>query len=185
MGDPKGADNLATSNPTSLSPDTPSTHIRTALESDAMAIAQLHQRAFGPGRFALTAYRVREAGEFDMRCNQVALVDNEIVGAVGFTPIEIGETANALLLGPLAVDPKHTNIGLGSHLIRAGSHAANSQGIKLIILVGDLAFYQRLGFVAVPPGQITMPGPVNPARLLALELSPGALKDYRGPITAA
>ena len=33
-------------------------------------------------------------------------------------------------------------------------------------------------------GQITLPGPVNPARLLALELAAGCLAGYRGAVKA-
>ena len=34
------------------------------------------------------------------------------------------------------------------------------------------------------PGQIALPGPVNPQRLLAAELRTGGLADYRGLVTA-
>ncbi len=39
-----------------------------------------------------------------------------------------------------------------------------------------------MGFVPVPPGRIVMPGPVDPRRLLACELAPGALDATRGPM---
>ena len=63
--------------------------------------------------------------------------------------------------------------------------AARADGLALVLLVGDEPYYARLGFVRVPAGQITLPGPVNPQRLLAAELRPGALADYRGLVTAA
>jgi predicted N-acetyltransferase YhbS len=50
--------------------------------------------------------------------------------------------------------------------------------------VGDLPYYERFGFVNVPPGQIILPGPVNPRRLLARELVDGALSRYRGSVIA-
>jgi predicted N-acetyltransferase YhbS len=38
--------------------------------------------------------------------------------------------------------------------------------------------------VPVPLGQIRLPGPVDPARLLALELAPGALGNATGLVQA-
>jgi predicted N-acetyltransferase YhbS len=46
-----------------------------------------------------------------------------------------------------------------------------------------MPYYGRLGFVPVPPGQITLPGPVNPARLLAFELQPRALAGFSGLVS--
>ena len=48
------------------------------------------------------------------------------------------------------------------------------------MLVGDEPYYARLGFRRIPRGQITLPGPVDPERLLAVELAPGALAGYCG-----
>ena len=62
--------------------------------------------------------------------------------------------------------------------------AARAAGIALVLLVGDEPYYARLGFKRVPPGQITLPGPVNPDRLLAAELAPGALAGYSGRVAA-
>ncbi len=56
--------------------------------------------------------------------------------------------------------------------------------MRLVVLVGDEPYYGRFGFRPVPPGQITLPGPVDPRRLLAAELEPGALAGYRGAIVA-
>ena len=47
-----------------------------------------------------------------------------------------------------------------------------------------MPYYGRFGFKPVPPGQITLPGPVDPARLLALELVPGALAATTGMVRA-
>jgi predicted N-acetyltransferase YhbS len=61
---------------------------------------------------------------------------------------------------------------------------ARADGIRLVVLVGDEPYYARFGFHPVPPGQIGLPGPVDPKRLLAAELAPGALQSYRGLIVA-
>jgi predicted N-acetyltransferase YhbS len=89
----------------------------------------------------------------------------------------------ALLLGPLTVDPAFRSRGIGKMLIDAALEAAQVQGHKLVLLVGDEAYYARSGFKRVPPGKIVMPGPVDPMRVLARELADGALDSMSGTAT--
>lgn len=157
---------------------------RRAHESDLAAISELHERTLGPGRFARSAYRVREGTAGVSRFCRVALLDRRIVAALRMTEITIGGTDGALMLGPLAVDPEFTGQGCGRRLIAELLDDARAAGIKLVVLVGDPPYYGRFGFQHVPMGQILLPGPVNPLRLLAVELKPGALAEYRGPVHA-
>lgn len=158
---------------------------RAATPDDIGAIALLNAEAFGPGRFARTAYRVREGmPPVSAFCKVCVTEDGRIIAAVRFTPIRIGGHDAALLLGPLAVAPSHANQGYGRQLIALGLEQAKADGIGLVLLVGDEPYYGRLGFQRVPYGQITLPGPVDPGRLLAAELRPGALAEARGRVTA-
>jgi predicted N-acetyltransferase YhbS len=159
--------------------------IRPARPEDRTAIAALHARAMGPGRFARTAYRVREAATrgFSPFC-RVSLLAGRLVAAVQFTPVRIGGREGALLLGPLAVAPDLANRGHGRGLAARALDDARAAGIALVVLVGDEPYYARLGFRRVPRGQILLPGPVDPDRLLAVELRPGALRDYAGALEA-
>ena len=116
---------------------------------------------------------------------RVALLDSRIIAAVRFTDITIGGVGGALLLGPLAVDPDFAGKGFGRQLIGEALEAAKADGVRLVVLVGDEPYYGRFGFRPVPPGQITLPGPVDARRLLAAELEPGAFAGYRGGIIAA
>jgi predicted N-acetyltransferase YhbS len=145
----------------------------------------LQSRAFGPGRFARTAYRVREGGPGLSPFCRVALLDDRLVAALRMTPIAIGGQAEALLLGPLAVDPEEAGRGYGRRLVAESLEAARAGGIRLVVLVGDMAYYGRFGFEPVPPGQIRLPGPADPARLLAAEVQPGALATFRGLVARA
>jgi predicted N-acetyltransferase YhbS len=158
--------------------------LRPVLPADRADIAALHARAFGPGRFARTAYRVREGTADISPFCRVCLKEGRIVAAVRFTPILIGGKGGALLLGPLAVDPDFANQGYGRALVRAGLEGAGRGGIALVVLVGDEPYYAPLGFVRVPEGQITFPGPVDPKRILAAELRPGSLAAFTGRIAA-
>jgi predicted N-acetyltransferase YhbS len=155
------------------------------LPADRPAVSALHAKVFGPGRFTRTAYRVRERGGNQLsRYCRLSELGGRLVAAVRFTPITIGGKPGGLLLGPLAVDPDFANRGFGRHLIGEALAAAKADGVAVVVLVGDLPYYGRFGFQPVSPGSITLPGPVNPYRLLAVELQPGALGMFAGPIAA-
>jgi predicted N-acetyltransferase YhbS len=148
---------------------------------DALAIERLHQRTFGPGRYAKTAYRIREGVSHDLALSFIARIGTLMVGSVRLSPIRIGET-KALLLGPLTIEPPFRSRGIGQKLIERALRAAKESGHKLVVLVGDSAYYQRAGFKRIPKGQVTMPGPVDPVRLLIAELSDGTFAGVAGEI---
>ncbi len=152
--------------------------------ADADAIEHLNERVFGPGRFARSAYRVRETADPDPALSFVARVGTLLVGANFMTPIAVAD-APALLLGPLIVEPVFRSQGIGEALVNRSVEAAKAGGWKLVILVGDEPYYARMGFKPVPPGRIRLPGPVDPARLLYYELEPGALEAAKGEARGA
>ncbi|MGE0023021.1 MAG: GNAT family N-acetyltransferase [Hyphomicrobium sp.] len=160
---------------------------RPVAPDDVPLISALHDRVFGPGRFARTAYRVREqmgpGSELSRFCRLVAAPDH-LIAALRMSEIAIGGEAGAALLGPLVVAPEHADQGYGRALVKDAIEAARAAGVRLVVLVGDEPYYGRFGFKPVPPGTITFPGPVNPARILAAELAPGALAEYAGVISA-
>jgi len=151
---------------------------------DLAKVSQLHARVFGPGRFARSAYRVRQGAPAISRYCRAAFLGPRMIASVRFTEITVGGSGGALLLGPLAVDPEFAGQGFGRRLIDEALTAARSDGVRLAVLVGDEPYYARFGFHPVPPGQIVLPGPVDPKRLLAAELEPGALATYRGSVAA-
>jgi predicted N-acetyltransferase YhbS len=153
---------------------------RPAGPDDLPAMVALQSRAFSPGRFARTAYRVREGGPDLSPFCRVALIGDRLVAALRLTSINVGGHSGALLLGPLAVEPDEAGRGYGRRLVAESLDAARAEGMALVLLVGDTAYYGRFGFKPVPPGQIRLPGPVDPARLLAAEVQFGALATFRG-----
>jgi predicted N-acetyltransferase YhbS len=150
-------------------------------KDDAEAIERLHERTFGPGRYAKTAYRLREEVEHSIDLSFIARIGTLLVGSVWLTPIRIGAT-RALLLGPLTVEPAFRERGIGQALIARALKQADAKGHRLVILVGDEPYYGKSGFTSVPPGRIVMPGPVDPARLLVAELAPGAFDRVSGRV---
>jgi len=160
-------------------------HIRAEAPQDDDAVEQMAAEAFGPGRFSRSAFRLREGVEHEHALSFVALMEKlggggkELVGSVRLTRILIGEEP-ALVLGPLVVARSRKNLGIGRELMHRSLFEARQRGHRFVILVGDHPYYGKFGFHVVPRGQITLPGPVDPGRLLYCELAPGILENYRG-----
>src|ERR1700759_1595815 len=84
---------------------------------DAPAIEHLNARTFGPGRFAKSAYRLREEVAHIPELSFTARVGTLMVGSVRLSPIVIGANTKALLLGPLTIEPPCRSRGIGRKLI--------------------------------------------------------------------
>ena len=151
---------------------------------DLDAIEDLLDRAFGKGRHAKAAYRFRDNTPPVEGLSLVARRDGRLVGTIRFWPAVIegtdGQRLNALLLGPIAVEPDLKGIGIGRALMRAGLEKARESGHRLVILVGDFEYYSRLGFKRVPLGALRFPGWVDETRILYMNLAPGAFGNRSG-----
>ena len=160
-------------------------HIRAEAPQDDDAVEQLAAEAFGPGRFSRSAFRLREGVEHEHALSFVALMEKidgggeELVGSVRLTRILVGEEP-ALVLGPLVVARTRKNLGIGRELMHRSLTEARTRGHGFVILVGDHPYYSKFGFHVVRHGRITLPGPVDPARLLYCELVPGNADRYSG-----
>lgn len=151
------------------------------------ALSQLFAEVFGPGRFARAAYRVREAAG-PQATNWFGVRDGSgeagLIGAVGMTPVSCG-AQSGVMLGPIAVRAKNQRGLIGSGLMNHALAWADASGFAFVILVGDLPYYERFGFARVPFGQVTFPGPVDPARVLARCCAPLVAMDLAGEVRAA
>jgi predicted N-acetyltransferase YhbS len=148
---------------------------------DVQAIERLHERTFGPGRFVLSAYRLREHMDHLLDLSFTAWIGTLLVGSVRQLPVCIGDTPT-LLLGPLTVEPPFRSRGVGRALLDRALSEAKAKGHRLVLLVGDEAYYSRVGFKVVPKGRASMPGPVDYSRLLVVELVEGAFINVSGAI---
>jgi hypothetical protein len=70
-------------------------------------------------------------------------------------------------------------------MINESLKRANALGHRAVLLVGDEPYYRRFGFERRFAERLVMPGPVERARFLGLELAPGALSDARGRVLPA
>ena len=153
-------------------PDVPMTKIHQTQSQHHADIDLLLDHCFGPGRVARTAERLREGNQqIDAYARLYLDGEGQVRGAISYWPIRIGDTP-ALLLGPLAVHPSLQGKGVGLALMRESLEQIDNERFKAVLLVGDLPYYQRVGF-AVAPSAIRMPGPVDQARLL-LQVPDGA-----------
>ena len=147
---------------------------------DAAEAMILVDRVFGPGRYAKAAERLREGNRFIPELSFVAREGDRLMGTVRLWPVRIGDRP-ALLLGPIAVDPEARDRGLGAALVERACDAARRGGHAVVVLVGDLAYFERLGFHA-PAGAVTLPGPADPRRVLVRGLAAGALDGLAGEV---
>ncbi|MBI5313993.1 MAG: N-acetyltransferase [Methylocystis sp.] len=159
--------------------------IRDEAPGDAKAREALLDDAFGPARFLKTCQRLRDGSA---PAPGLALVATDCVGGLIGTlrlwPVLAGGRA-ALLLGPLAVAGQARSLGVGGALIRESLARAADFGHRAVLLVGDAPYYARFGFERRLTERLTMPGPVERARFLGLELVEGALHGVRGRVVAA
>ncbi|MGE0500155.1 MAG: GNAT family N-acetyltransferase [Rhizobiaceae bacterium] len=142
-------------------------------------IEAINEEAFGPGRFVRAAYRIREGGPHERALSFVASDKGQLVASVRMTRVAAGE-GRALMLGPLVVRPSHKERGIGRKLVTIACQAAAQAGVGAVVLVGDEPYYGPLGFSKMPRGQITMPRPVDPDRVLVNELTPGSAAKLAG-----
>lgn len=149
--------------------------------ADADVIERLHERTFGPGRYARTAFRIREGADHLLDLSFTARIGTLLVGSIRLTPVRIGATP-ALLLGPLTVEPPFRKRGIGLALMQRALAEARQRGHRLVVLVGDEPYYAKAGFRRIAKGAARMPGPVDPARLLVAELAEGAFTGVSGPV---
>lgn len=149
--------------------------------ADALPIERLHERTFGPGRFTLSAYRLREHVDHRLDLSFTARIGTLLVGSCRQLPICIGE-AKALMLGPLTVEPPFRSHGIGRILLEKSLNEARAKGVRLVMLVGDEPYYSRVGFKHIPRGTVTMSTPVDYGRVLIAELVNGAFEGVSGRI---
>ncbi len=164
------------------------TTIRHEKVCDIAAREKLLDAAFGDRRFTKASERLREdrlaAEGLSFVATEKGRDGERILGTVRLWNVSAGPGRPALLLGPMAVAADQRGRGIGAALMQRALSAAKARGHGAVLLVGDAPYYGRFGFSADATGALWMPGPYERERLLALELTPGALAGARGLIGA-
>ena len=155
--------------------------IRDERPADVPAREALLDAAFGPARFAKTCERLREGRLASTGLSFVAVAGGKLAGTVRLWDVEIGDRAS-LMLGPLAVDTCLRSAGIGGALMEYALRRARKLGHESVILVGDAPYYARFGFDPALTAGFVLPGPVERARFLGLELAAGGFKGVEGRV---
>lgn len=128
--------------------------IRESMQVDLPAIEALYPEAF-PDENLLPLVRdlLREA---PVALSLVGTIDSRLVGHVISTRCSVEESSDRFaLLGPLAVEPAWQRRGIGSAIVRNGLRRLKDEGVSRVFVLGDPAYYGRLGFLTesriVPP----------------------------------
>lgn len=163
----------------------PGFRLRDERRADFAAREALLDAAFGPARFAKTCERLREGRR---PADGLALVAHDdagrLIGTVRLWHVEAGSAGAALMLGPIAVAADARSLGLGRALMEVAIDRARRLGHRSIVLVGDAPYYARFGFAADATLGLDLPGPVERARFLGLDLVDGALRGATGLVVA-
>ncbi|MDE2445693.1 MAG: N-acetyltransferase [Alphaproteobacteria bacterium] len=158
--------------------------IRAELSSDIAAREALLNQAFGVKRLRKTSEKLR-AGRVPALAFSAIDERGKVIGTIRLWNIIAGSAGQSLLLGPIAVDAKHQKSGIGRALMETAIFAARDIGAESILLVGDEPYYSRFGFSASLTRSLHLPGPVERARFLGLELEAEALDGAEGMVMAS
>ena len=155
--------------------------IRSERAADVAAREALLDASFGENRHGRTCQRLRDGRAPAAGLALAAVHEGKLVGTVRLWHVSAGGRP-ALVLGPLAVDPACRELGIGAALMQQALAAARARGHAAVILLGDAPYYARFGFSADKTGELSLPGPFERDRLLALEFTAGALDGAAGMI---
>jgi predicted N-acetyltransferase YhbS len=155
--------------------------VRSERASDVVAREALLDASFGDNRQLRACQRLRDGQAPAEGLAISALSRGRLVGTVRLWHVIAGGVP-ALVLGPLAVDPPFRKLGIGRALVQRALAAAKARGHGAVLLLGDAPYYARFGFSALKTGELRLPGPFEPDRLLGLELREGALDGAWGMI---
>ena len=157
--------------------------IRAEKASDVVAREALLDACFGENRHLRTCQRLRDGRTPAEGLAFSAVHQGRLVGTLRLWHVSAGGCP-ALVLGPLAVEASSRKLGVGTALMDHALAAAKARGHRAVILLGDAPYYARFGFSAQKTGELSLPGPFERERLLALEFVEGALDGAWGMIAA-
>ena len=167
--------------------------VRVETATNVQAVRAVHEAAFGGSAEAdlVDALRLDPAWLPGLSLVALEPVPGEaapwdVLGHVLLTRLRVGGR-DALALAPLAVRPDRQGRGVGSALVRAALDGAREAGERLVVVLGEPAYYGRFGFVPAATLGITGPYGDGPA-LQALPLGdttdvPRGAAAYPRPFT--
>ncbi len=158
--------------------ESPDKAIRLEEKKDYLKVENLVRDAFWniyrPGAYEhYIVHNLRDDSSFIKDLAYVIEEDKDIIGHINYSKghinlykrnrygveIKLSDIkGEAIILGPIAIDPKCQNQGKGSELIRHTLSLAQEMGFPFVFVVGDENYYSRFGFESASKYNIYLEG---------------------------
>ena len=158
--------------------ESPDKAIRLEEKKDHLKVENLVRDAFWniyrPGAYEhYIVHNLRDDSSFIKDLAYVIEEDKDIIGHINYSKghinlykrnrygveIKLSDIkGEAIILGPIAIDPKCQNQGKGSELIRHTLSLAQEMGFPFVFVVGDENYYSRFGFESASKYNIYLEG---------------------------
>lgn len=118
---------------------------------------------YRPGAFEhYIVHNLRDDPSFIRDLAYVIEDDGKIIGHINYSKGKLdfkdGESVDAVVLGPVAVDKAFQNNGYGSKLIEFTLQKAEDKNIPFVFVIGDEKFYNRFGFESASKHNLYLEG---------------------------
>jgi putative acetyltransferase len=156
--------------------------IRPEREEDQAAVYRLNSSIFATHAEARLVDALRK--QASPIVSLVAIVNNQVIGHILFSPVQHSENTDALIMGlaPMAVAETARKQGIGSKLIASGMEACTRLGAGAIVVLGHPGYYPRFGFTPASTYGIECEYDVPEEAFMAIELTPHFLASKPGLI---
>lgn len=160
--------------------------IREEKNTDIEIIRKVNTIAFGQTEEAELVDKLRKNTRYIPELSLVAVENDEVIGHILFTPVDIVDGKKihkTLALAPMAVLPIHQNKGVGSTLVKAGFEKAREMGFTSVIVLGHPEYYPRFGFLPSVDFDIHPPVAEWKDAFFVKELENGSLSGVSGTVS--
>lgn len=162
--------------------------IRKERESDYLNVEYMTKKAFWnlhvPGCSEHYLVNIlRKSDDYISELSRVAELNGEVIGTIMYSKSYVTDGVNkteVLTFGPLCVDPKYQNKGIGGVLLDTTMKLAIELGYKAIIIFGEPEYYPRHGFKTCDNFNITTKDSKNFDAFMGIELVLNGLKGVQG-----
>jgi putative acetyltransferase len=164
--------------------------VRPATPEDAVAVAAVHDAAFGGSAESRIVAMIAASPEHLPDLSLVAVEADADAGAVlghvlvsraWLAPGDARPDVPILVLGPIGVVPERQGEGIGSALMAAALGGIRARGgERVVVLLGHPGYYPRFGFAPGRAQGIEPPAPWPDRTWMALRLDGGY--DTRGTV---
>jgi putative acetyltransferase len=128
--------------------------VRIEQPEDVDGVRALLEAAFGGEGEARLVAALRPTHAWLPEFSVVAEENGRLVAFALLSRVMIGDE-EGLALGPVAVAPERQREGLGTTVVREALRRATEARERLVLVLGDPAYYRRFGFVPAAPYGIT------------------------------